>query len=256
MILTLKNPCRSGVRMGWNMRVDYALTNYYIKKSWLNSEIWFFSCMHCSGLRGLQVSSIMQHWALFVRIKESLLFLSGINPLFTSSCHIQSSNSVVWLIFSTKILCKMMLWAFSFYHESSMELPPQLADECFMVFFLWFERKTYSPLHSPFQMLNCTTSTSKPPIEVSVYEKRNHLFGVQFLLLSKPRECCVCLEEEEEKKDVKLNAEKQFKMPRSFGCLSCTFGIQHGDFLGDHGWEKYTTKNSLTHRPACCATLM
>lgn len=105
------------------------------------------------------------------------------------------------------------------------------------------------------QMLSCMTSTSKPPIEVSVYEKRNHLFGVQFLLLSKPQECCVCLEQKK-KKDAKLNAEKQFKMRRSFGCLSCTFWVQHGDFLEDHGWEKYTMKNSLTHRPACCTTLM
>lgn len=128
MILTLKNPCRSGVRMGWNMRVDYALTNYYIKKS-------SFGSSHACTAVAWEDFRYLQLCSMFVRIKESLLFLSGINPLFTSSCHIQSSNSVVWLIFSTKILCKMMLWAFSFYHESSMALPPQLADECFMVFF-------------------------------------------------------------------------------------------------------------------------
>lgn len=109
------------------MRVGDKLTNDYIKKSWLNSEIWFFSCMHCSGLRGLQVALIMQHRPLSVAI--SLYSLSGINLLFMSSWHIQCSNCCYGSM--TNLLHKYLMLIMSI-SALPIELPAKLTDECCM----------------------------------------------------------------------------------------------------------------------------
>lgn len=60
-------------------------------------------------------------------------------------------------------------------------------------FFLKFEGKmSHSQFSLPEEIV--VTSTNKPPIEVSVHDKCNHLLVSRtwFLFHSKPQECCVC----------------------------------------------------------------
>lgn len=136
-----------------NMR-QYATCTHIsttLKSNEKNSlKIWFSSCMHCSGLRRLQVSSIMQHCALLVSIKDSILsavhvFMSHPVPKL---CPIVSKRS---LIFSRSHHVNYIMCIFI----SSRELLPQLAHKCY-IFSSGLKGKCSTLTHSLFQMWNCS----------------------------------------------------------------------------------------------------
>lgn len=118
-------------------------------------------------------------WALLFSIKDIILSTVFQSP---SKLCCYSVRTVAWLIFSTKILSC-----------SQLSVTSTAGTQMFHVFSLaQRENVAHAILFSNCGIL--VTSTSKPPIEVSVHEKCNHLFGnrTRFLLHSKPQECCVC----------------------------------------------------------------
>lgn len=121
--------------------------------------------MHCGGLRRLQVSSIMQHWALLVSIKDSILCrVSGINLLYISSHHTQilrlyshCIRTAAWLIFSTKILsCKLHHVRFHFTLSPQERVTSTAGTQMFNFCFLRFEGENVAHSILFFQMWDCS----------------------------------------------------------------------------------------------------
>lgn len=130
-----------------------------IKKPWGNSlEIWSFSCRHCSALGSLQVSSIMQHWALLDSIKESLLYFRNKPAVrFFMSHSVFCTTTIALVAFWTKILsCKWHHVHFYFTVSPQHRVTSTACKQMFNFFFFLSWKGKCSAILSLFQMWNCS----------------------------------------------------------------------------------------------------
>lgn len=131
-----------------NMHVEYV-------KPWENSpNIRLLSCRHCSALGGLKISSIMQHRALLVGIKDSLLYFRN-----KPAVNLFVSHSVLklWsyctLAAGTKILsCK---WHHVHFHFTLSPQERVTSTACKQMFHWGWKGKCSATLFL-FQMWNCS----------------------------------------------------------------------------------------------------